>query len=113
MPNIEIHGYGKAVREAHDYMYIIMLHEAAFRMKERIDKVMQNNGYGDDAITTVHPTVATSCDGKETPMPYLRISNTKPEESVVIVEALKQAGIVTDVERLTLADFIPRYKMRG
>lgn len=108
MPNIEIHGYGRKKSCPSLPLLVVTIAEEAFEMRDRIDKVMQDIGLGGNAITTIYPTIATSCDGEKTRMPYLRISNTKPEETTRIIDKLKEAEIITDIETLTLTGFIPK-----
>jgi hypothetical protein len=96
MPNIQICGFGAI---------------AADQLKRHIDKVMQEIGLGNDAITSIVEMNAESCDGKRTKMPYLRICSTNAREIKKIIGALKKAKIKEDVEWLVLDGFIPAAKM--
>lgn len=110
MPNIEIHGYGEAMVHNKGW-FAIFVSKTAFSMKEKIDEVMQEIGLGKEAITTIFPSIASTCDGEAKASPFIRISNTKPEETAKIVEALKKAHVIIDTETLTLTSFISSEEM--
>jgi len=96
MPNIFICGYG----------------ERANDIKDTIDEVMQGIGLQDDAITSIVDMKAESCDGKRTPMPYLRICSTDVVEIFRIFKALEQNGVKEDIEFLVMSGFTPSFDMR-
>ncbi len=111
MPNIEIHGFGMDTPHNKGWRAII-IGQGAFSIKEKIDEVMREIGLGANAITTIFPSIASTCDSINTPSPYIRISNTKPEETTKIIQALKKAQILMDTETLTLASFTPGDEMK-
>lgn len=96
MPNIEIFGYNQVAYED---------------LKIRIDQAMESIGLSQDAVTTWISAVVTSCDGKRTPMPFIRVNDTKLEEIDQIIVAFKQFGIKEDCETLWLEDFVPASEM--
>lgn len=81
------------------------------KLKAKIDTAMASINLGGDAITSIVNMRTESCDGKKTPMPYLRVCSTKAGEMSNICEALKIAGVGVDVEFLKLDDFVPAAEM--
>ena len=96
MPNIQMVGYSQ---------------EAYSSLKLRIDAVMQSMGLGGDAVTTWIPALVETCDGERTPLPYLRVCSTNPEQIGKIINAFKLADIKEDCEGCLLTGFIPAAEM--
>ena len=102
MPNIEIHGFSYSSRGL----------TQALALRSKVEKVMQEIGLGEDAITNVVPSLAVSCDGKRESLPFLRIVSDKRKNFKKIRLALRKAGIYIDVESLRLESFIPAPKSK-
>ena len=54
---------------------------------------------------------AVSCDGKMSPMPYIRICSTDEDEIQQIINAFRDAGIRVDIEWLIMDGFISADEM--
>lgn len=117
MPNIEIHGYGFTfpdflnIRLSKDEGCAIYIRREAFFVKQKIEQAIKSIHLQKEAITTIFPSIAVTCDGKNEPAPFIRISNTKPKESRIIIDAPKKRNILLDTETLTLASFTPLEEM--
>ncbi len=96
MPNIMICGY-----EPHK----------AGELKGRIQSVMKALGLEEDAVTSIVQMEVESCDGLNTPVPYLRVCSTDEDQIQKIIRALKLAGLKEDLEYLVLTGFIPAKEM--
>ncbi|MEK7542847.1 MAG: hypothetical protein AAB503_00885 [Patescibacteria group bacterium] len=96
MPNIMICGFPEV---------------QANKLKVKICQVMMDLNLGSDAVTSIVNMRVVSCDGKETPMPYIRICSTDGLEIRNITDALKKAKVLVDVEWLVLNSFIPAAEM--
>ncbi|MBT7553629.1 hypothetical protein HN670_04120 [bacterium] len=80
-----------------------------------IEAVMLNLGLQDDAVATWHGAISVpvSCDGNRTPMPYVEVTSTNPEEVERIIAELNDAKVKIDVEiPPTLLRFIPAEEMK-
>lgn len=104
MPNIEIHGC--VTVKGPDVNVTSFDFSEAFEVKHRVDQVMQQIGLGDDAVTTIIPSLVVTCDGSHKVSPYLRVCSTKSEQTKFVAEALEKAGLGIDIETLTIDDFI-------
>lgn len=91
MPNIEIRGFSP---------------EESDKMKETIDRILSEIDLSAEAITSIMPMAAQSCDEKRTPQPYLRICSEKKREIDKVASALKRNGVAKDVECLLLYRYI-------
>ena len=107
MPNIEIHGYGESPCCSGCYNPV-SVYSDAFKIKREIDSVISKLGLEKEAITTIIPSIAQTCDGKNDPAPFLRIFNTNTETGLLIAGALHAAKIFIDVEISVLSCFIPK-----
>jgi hypothetical protein len=76
-------------------------------LKQNIDLAMLRLGLGGDAVTSIIPMAVESCDGKRTPMPYLRVCSTDADEIRRILDVMKRAGLAIDVEWFVLGGFVP------
>ena len=99
MPNIMMFGFdGTGYRAA----------------KAIIDKVMADLNLQDKAVTTwSQGSLVTSCDGKNRPMPYIRICGTNKEEINAILGHLADAEIGVDCELLPIEYFFPSAHMHS
>lgn len=98
MPNIELHGYG----------------EKAEDLRQAIDKAMRGIGLQVEAITnTCNYSDPRSCNGKRTPMPFLRIYCSSGDKTTKILEALAKAGICEDTEIIRVEKFLIADEMRA
>lgn len=118
MPNIEIHGYGAIIPDLdmletifHKDICPVFIKREAFSAKIAIKDVLKGIGLEKSAIITIFPSIARSCNDENEEAPFIRISNTKPEETNRIINALKKAQLLTDVETMTLTGFIPGDEM--
>lgn len=94
MPNLMVHGFH--TESSHDPQLVSDMINA-----------MQSIGLGDEAIITIVPSCAWSCDGQQRSMPYVRIATTGSAEEVDrIIEALRAKSIGLDIEVLRLSRFI-------
>lgn len=93
MPNLMLYGFPS---EDIDQQLVLGMVEA-----------MQSIGLGKEAIVTIVPSYALSCDGKQRAMPYIRVATTGDDEEVSrILAALKGISRRLDVEVLRLSRFI-------
>lgn len=80
-----------------------------------IEAVMTALGLQDDAVVTWHGAISVpvSCDGKRTPMPYIEVSSTNPEEIERIISELQSANVNIDCEKrpIPVDGFIPASRM--
>jgi hypothetical protein len=90
MPNLMMFGYDEP---------------SARRLKGKIDPIMQELGFGEDAVTTVISATVEFCDGHGTPSPYIRVCSTALDAITRIIEALEIAGINEDIEWLVVDGF--------
>ncbi len=91
MPNIEICGYST---------------EEAATIQSRIESIMQEMGLGEDAVTSIIPMTVTSCDGKRSPKPFLRICSTDMNEINRILLKIAKGDLRADIETLVLTGFV-------
>ena len=92
MPNIEI--YGDA------------------NLKSHIDKIMQEIGLGDEAITTIINSRPESCDGNNKSMSFVRVCSSRGDHLHDILIAFREKKLGVDTETLLLSGFIPAEKMK-
>lgn len=81
--------------------------EQGYRIiKPRVNEVLKEIGLDTEAITTFHPgSVAESCDGKKTNMPYLHIFSSNEEHISRIINAFVENEMFFDIESST-GDFV-------
>ncbi|MEK7181232.1 MAG: hypothetical protein AAB738_02780 [Patescibacteria group bacterium] len=91
MPNVKICGFSTP--------------EAA-SLKGVVNLVMERLGLTNDAITSIIPMEAVSCDKAQTPKPYICVCSTNRDEIFSIIKALGRAGLKVDVEWLVLDGFV-------
>lgn len=111
MPNIEIHGFSPHFSPP--LGALPGFPAEVYAIVSKIESVLKELELGSDAIVDVLHSVAASCDGKKTKMPYLRVCDTDLDRMQQIVQALKEANIGMDVETLLLSGFIEAKDMKA
>lgn len=101
MPNIEI--YEDIFREAG-------LFETS--LKPKIDDIIKDLGFENEAITTVIECYPRSCDGKNESKSYIRICSNDENQIDSIVKAFKKHKLGVDVETLLLSEFFSAEEMK-
>ena len=87
--------------------------EQSYRIiKPRVNEVLKGIGLDTEAITTFHPgSVAESCDGKGTCMPYVHIFSSNEEHITEIINAFVENEMFFDIESST-GDFVETGEIR-
>lgn len=114
MPNIQIRGFSilHYISFDPDSGWRCAFPGEPLAIRTKIEQIVQDMGLGSDSVVEIVPTIITSCDGKRTFMPYLRICDTNKERMRRIVKAFKKANISMDVEELLLSRFTLAKNMR-
>ena len=102
MPNIEIHGFGKASRMFGYEIFTCDLTEVS-KLKTAITKILTGFPFAKDAVITTHSTKCQHLNKK--PAPFLRICDTDTSRADDIAEALMPLKI--DIEVMQLYAFYP------
>lgn len=96
MPNIEIHGLDEDAANRIREDIFLMFRD--FPVKSIVDIK--------DIVVTIFSTQVTDQHGK--PQPFLRLVNTSPDGTPIIIGQLRQIGL--NVEHVALAGFYPKKK---
>jgi len=109
MPNIQLCGFFPSYFLGDAYSWDGMRQEfPANKIGEitrKILQVIQEMDLGEDTVIETILSTVVSCDGKNKPMPYIRVCDTNEGRLKDIVQALKDANINMDVETLLLSGF--------